>query len=1326
MLNSYLRKFKNRLVLLKILLAIIFFTALPAQSATYNLSTGPYPPCSTFWLSLFGTLYCTGNGRVTLADGDIVISNNNVTISADNGFSLGSNTRIGSTSASINLVSSYGTVTSTGNNLIYGSINAGNAVVTLNDADVFGTLRSSGDINLTGGSVTGLVTSSSNRITTNGTNLSGGASANSGMNIIGGLLTGNFTASNNPIVFSGVSLISGSLSGANTITIQNGSTLGSVNSPVSVTSLNGEIAVNNSVVYGTLTAPSYSTVRITNNGQVYGFCIPNSTPANACSGTPANVCPNGFASGIPGNYFNNMSLAEPVTSIRTDGPINFNWGSAAPGPTGIGADTFSVRWNGYIRAATSGAYRFRTVSDDGVRLYLNGNLIIDRWNDHSSTTDTSDTLQLVAGQVYSLMLEYYENTGSSIIQLSWQVPGSSSFSAIPAGPTPTLGAGLYQCITVVKPPVSSCPTSLTAGITGKYFNNMSASGTVAATRLDGPINFDWSTGAPGPAGVNANNFSVNWEGYLRVTQSGIYRFQTNSDDGVRLTINGDLLINEWNDHSVTTHTSNAVNLVAGNSYPIKMEFYENGGYAVAQLLWQTPSGGSFVAIPRGSANASAAGLYECAATPSGFLISNNAQGLTCAAEAVTITALNASGGPFVPAAGTVVALSANSINAVWVGGPSYTFSGNESSFTKFLQQPTPTTVQVGAASGNASALSSITFADVGLRIADSFSPLVPVKTQTAGLQGNAVLKVIRKDNNTGACVAQVGTGTRAVSLAYTCNDPTTCVSGQTFTVNGTQIAPNINGSTVITYNNSSLTFNSVGEAPLTINYSDVGRVTLHARLTLAASGNNPEMTLVGSSDPFVVKPHSIIVARAQRLNLTNNPSGTTAAGTAAQFVAANEPFRLEVEARNGATPAALTPNFGREMQPEINKLRIKLKSVVHPTGGVATELSYGGIPSPMTPQGTFLFNNVRWNQVGSITVEPYFDDGDTATLNDGRYLGAEDIPNLIASPTIGRFYPDYFELTGPSLMNACSSFTYMSQPLNLSYALAAKGVGGTTLANYGNSYVPTPSMVPSLIYVAESGDSGIDMGSRFTTDPAGSWSNGTLTVSVPATFARLTSAPLVDGPYLNTQIGLRINDSFDLRNFKFTSEDMNASTVGSCNATTCNAKKLGAPLNLRYGRLKLDDSFGPQTNNLPVNFYTEVWSGTRFVKSIADSCTAIARSAINYPSGNISNNANRTVTLAGGSTTGNYRAIDSSNVTFENGDAGQSFSMPTSNASGEFTISVDLTAYPWLRFDWNQDASLPGACNIGAGRDTDCDIRARIGFGAFRGHDRIIYWRERF
>src|SRR5690606_26347220 len=116
-----------------------------------------------------------------------------------------------------------------------------------------------------------------------------------------------------------------------------------------------------------------------------------------------------------------------------------------------------------------------------------------------------------------------------------------------------------------------------------------------------------------------------------------------------------------------------------------------------------------------------------------------------------------------------------------------------------------------------------------------------------------------------------------------------------------------------------------------------------------------------------------------------------------------------------------------------------------------------------------------WPQVGSITIEPYFDDEKETTTNDGFYLNAENISNLMESSVIGRFYPDHFVVEGASLQNACQSFTYMSQPLELSHTVEARAVGGNTpLANYGASY----GAMPTITYVAESENSGTDLGGR--------------------------------------------------------------------------------------------------------------------------------------------------------------------------------------------------------------------------------------------------------
>ena len=133
--------------------------------------------------------------------------------------------------------------------------------------------------------------------------------------------------------------------------------------------------------------------------------------------------------GLTGDYFNNRTLSGAATLRRIE-TVDFNWASGSPAP-GIGRDNFSVRWTGTVLATQNGSYRFQTVSDDGVRLWVNGVKVIDRWNDHSARTDTSGIVTFVAGQKYTIKLEYYERGGSSQIRLRWRMPDSSVYVAIP-------------------------------------------------------------------------------------------------------------------------------------------------------------------------------------------------------------------------------------------------------------------------------------------------------------------------------------------------------------------------------------------------------------------------------------------------------------------------------------------------------------------------------------------------------------------------------------------------------------------------------------------------------------------------------------------------------------------------------------------------------------------------------------------------------------------------------------------------------------------------------------------------------------------------------
>jgi hypothetical protein len=125
------------------------------------------------------------------------------------------------------------------------------------------------------------------------------------------------------------------------------------------------------------------------------------------------------------------------------------------------------------------------------------------------------------------------------------------------------------------------------GFLGEYFASKDLSGTPAHTRTDGEINFDWAMGEPAP-GLPADSFSVRWTGTIGpVATGGEAVFAVTADDGVRLWVNDQLVVDQWVDQAATEWTA-AVDMKAGKSYEVKVEYFENAGNAICQLLWQPP------------------------------------------------------------------------------------------------------------------------------------------------------------------------------------------------------------------------------------------------------------------------------------------------------------------------------------------------------------------------------------------------------------------------------------------------------------------------------------------------------------------------------------------------------------------------------------------------------------------------------------------------------------------------------------------------------------------------------------------------------------------
>jgi hypothetical protein len=254
-----------------------------------------------------------------------------------------------------------------------------------------------------------------------------------------------------------------------------------------------------------------------------------------------------------GAYYDNHHF-EGTPYERFDDTLDFDWGYGSPA-AGIPSDGFSVGWWRHVNFS-AGTYRFTASSDDGIEVYLyrlgettlkRRDVIDDAWYDHDEQTFVGE-VDLKEGD-YRVVVRYYENTGLATARLTWSR-------------------------------VSGFPT----GWTGEYFDNVSFDDVPRLIRQDEEIDFDWGYGSPA-RGIVGDRFSVRWTRTVDF-EPGVYRFTASTDDGVRLWVDGHLLIDNWHDQAVTPHstTSQARYVVA----------HRDG--RAARIVDQSASGDTWVSL----------------------------------------------------------------------------------------------------------------------------------------------------------------------------------------------------------------------------------------------------------------------------------------------------------------------------------------------------------------------------------------------------------------------------------------------------------------------------------------------------------------------------------------------------------------------------------------------------------------------------------------------------------------------------------------------------------------------------------------------------------
>jgi len=385
---------------------------------------------------------------------------------------------------------------------------------------------------------------------------------------------------------------------------------------------------------------------------------------------PKQIVPNLWR----GQYYDNATLSGAPEYTIDETRVDHNWGSG--GPAGLSANNFSVRWTGDWGFET-GDYTFFLLHDDGVRLWLDDDLLIDRWIGGPGSQQA--TVSISTEGLHRLKLEYFEGQGDAYVRLHWRRTdlypqwqgdyytepwvehghvGSQTDSAIQFewgegcpdlvqpfcdsfsvawNANPLFEPGTYRIFFYADEGYQlyvdgnkvkeggwydgqgggSQDDGYVLQIGGtehhqitynfhdrgtlaearlwmvymehptwyvEFFDNTSLSGQPVIVDPDGyKIFFDWDLGKPRNAMPSNDNFSIRWTGQ-RYFHAGCYRFGLFADDGVRLKVDGELLVDQW--HTGRAEYYSQVTCLTTGYHEVIVEYYDQAGEAEIRFWWE--------------------------------------------------------------------------------------------------------------------------------------------------------------------------------------------------------------------------------------------------------------------------------------------------------------------------------------------------------------------------------------------------------------------------------------------------------------------------------------------------------------------------------------------------------------------------------------------------------------------------------------------------------------------------------------------------------------------------------------------------------------------
>ena len=693
---------------------------------------------------------------------------------------------------------------------------------------------------------------------------------------------------------------------------------------------------------------------------------------------------------------------------------------------------------------------------------------------------------------------------------------------------------------------------------------------------------------------------------------------------------------------------------------------------------------------------------EISVTPDHYRIEHDGAGLTCEAETFTIKACNDVACTVLNEEPTTVDFHIDGVFA-----NTYTFTGSTTINGQMaaFNQLTPKTVALSIVNPVIPAINSaqcfngsentcaIEFKDAGFKFTYGTSNTENIDLQTAGVNFSAPLKIQAVSSDSGACSALFNNETVNIGLAQENIVPTNTSSGQSFFVNGVELNKFNNQNPQ--YENVKLTFDSSGFAEVPSVYNDAGEIKLHALY------NQNSINAYGGSKTFWVKPNALQML-AKKID-ENGTTGETLNGNTSNSTtkhAAGVPFEFVLTALNAA--GDVTKNYVPQ------GLILSTQRVGPITEGV------DGILATDTHLNTFdngiSISNMNYSEVGLINID----------IEDVNYGNTGiNVPSA-SDITVGRFIPDHFTVSVKSdgeFQNACvagtSEFTYTGQKFSYKSAflpqfiIEAKNAQGIITQNYtidGYNKL-NESGVFRTFNNSDTTQVGNDLLTLTTTSVNSATGQLTATLNNlgeplhgSQTYTFNANDMFTYDKNTNAKIA-QYTSAYQVFITKIEDQDNVSDSTGNAPIDMLPIAISPTGVNLRYGRLTMENTFGPETSNLPIILKAEYWNGDEFVINTLDGCTL-------YEHNNLKMNPAGFTTVIG-----EGAFYQGSTDQLENG---LELIAPVTS-TGKVELEYDLDEIKWLQYDWDGDPS-----NI------DTNPIASAMFGRFRNNDRVIYWREVF